>query len=163
MRVLVTIVGASLALMLQISCGNLIEGVDHVGVIAAEPGTNGAPVLLVRQCGTGIVRIEIYEGRTPNMASDEPNTRVGTWTAAASTDDTIDLDLGHPGSGWNGDSVAGPAGETLWVVTGTFVGRDRTVLGGPSFTAADIEALGAGEVLGPEGPVPRVELSANCG
>lgn len=135
------------AAVLLAGCGNSIADVEKVGNVGVTVDDQGKPVVLVAPCREGRVRVDVSLGRTADMASTEKNQPVGNWTAAAASADPSELHLTDPGSGWEGDAVAAPAPEAMWVVTARFADDDETVLSGPTFDGKQLKGLSADDVL----------------
>ena len=156
---------AALLLTVAVSatgCGNWVESTERVGRIGATLDDAGNLVLVVAPCSKGTAKVLIARGRTPDMPDDQVNETVGEWTAQEATDQQSSLNLGFPSLGWEGDAVEAPDDGELWIVDGTFVDEEDSILSGPSLTRQELDNLAPGELLTESGPEGRTEFDGRC-
>lgn len=149
--------GLGVAALALTGCGNWVGDVEHVGRVGLTVDDTGGPVVLVAPCRTGTVQVSIVLGRTPDMAGDEENEKVGTWTARTASDRLSELNLADPGSDWDGDPAGPPRKEQTWIVNGTFTEDADTevVMVGPFVEASQLDELTPDHVLVADGEQSR--------
>jgi hypothetical protein len=147
-------------LLTAMGCGSLPSPPVLVGTAGVTVDERGDAVIVLARCDDRRVEVSVHAAVDHNADPDRENPLLAQWVQV-SAGPVNRLALAEPGPAWRPSTALDVRAGEL-VVSVSVAGSDSDILTGFTFTRAQLDELGPGQVLTDTGIVDAGDLAPVC-